>query len=119
MIRLKLKLSYDIRYFFLVLVALLVLGLFNGLVFLPVLLIIVGPPAQVTAQDSADSLPPATPQPSPGKRTYNCFVTYILFSSQLFSEVQSPSSKTPASVTAKQRLWEPRQHCIQLLQGMS
>ena len=44
------------------LVALLVLGLFNGLVFLPVLLVIVGPPAQLTATDSADSLPPATPQ---------------------------------------------------------
>ena len=63
--RLKVIFSYDARYFFLVLVALLVLGLFNGLVFLPVLLIIVGTPAQ----DSADSLSPATPQPLPGKMT--------------------------------------------------
>ena len=61
--------SYDVRYFCLVLVALLVLGLLNGLVFLPVLLVIVSPQAQVTAQDSADSLPPATPQPSPCKMT--------------------------------------------------
>ena len=37
------------RYFFLVLLALILLGLFNGLVFLPVLLVIVGPPAQVVA----------------------------------------------------------------------
>ena len=45
--------------------ALIVLGLFNGLVFLPVLLVIVGPPAQVEAVDQEDSLPPSTPQPSP------------------------------------------------------
>ena len=53
------------RYFFLVLLALILLGLFNGLVFLPVLLVIVGPPAQVMSSDHSDSLPPATPQPSP------------------------------------------------------
>ena len=48
-----------------VLLALIILGIFNGLVFLPVLLVIVGPPAQLVARDDADSLPPATPQPSP------------------------------------------------------
>ena len=53
------------RYFFLVLLALILLGLFNGLVFLPVLLVIVGPPAQVVADDNAESLPPTTPLPSP------------------------------------------------------
>ena len=48
------------------LLVLLVLGLFNGLVLLPVLLVMVGPPAQVSPADSAlSSLPPATPQPSP------------------------------------------------------
>merc|ERR1719400_2401788 len=57
--------DFIFRYFFLVLVALLVLGLFNGLVFLPVLLVIVGPPAQVVADDNAESLPPTTPLPSP------------------------------------------------------
>ena len=54
-----------LRYFFLVLLALILLGLFNGLVFLPVLLVIVGPPAQVVADDNAESLPPTTPLPSP------------------------------------------------------
>ena len=66
-------------YLFLILVTLLVLGLLNGLVFLPVLLIIVGPPAQVTAQDSADFLPPAKPQPSPGKMTSQLFSEDIFF----------------------------------------
>ena len=53
------------RYFFLVLLALILLGLFNGLVFLPVLLVIVGPPAQVVPSDNSDQLPPCTPEPSP------------------------------------------------------
>ena len=41
---------------------LILLGLFNGLVFLPVLLVMVGPPAQVTPTDDTDKLPPATPE---------------------------------------------------------
>jgi patched 1 protein len=53
------------RYFFLVLLALILLGLFNGLVFLPVLLVMVGPPSQVEPSGDADCLPPATPEPSP------------------------------------------------------
>ena len=53
------------RYFFLVLLALILLGLFNGLVFLPVLLVIVGPPAHVIPSDHQDCLPPCTPEPSP------------------------------------------------------
>merc|ERR1711997_1182649 len=55
--------DFIFRYFFLVLLALILLGLFNGLVFLPVLLVIVGPPAQVVAEDNAESLPPSTPLP--------------------------------------------------------
>ena len=47
------------------LLALIILGIFNGLVFLPVLLVIVGPPAQVVSTDDQDSLPPSTPAPSP------------------------------------------------------
>merc|ERR1719195_36748 len=59
--------DFIFRYFFLVLVALILLGVFNGLVFLPVLLVIVGPPAHVVPSDQADTLPPATPQPSPAR----------------------------------------------------
>ena len=96
--------------------ALLVLGLFNGLVFLPVLLVIVGPPAQITPSDSADSLPPATPQPSPGESTLGLLTRVRCFISlSFFSEIQSPSSETPAPDQAKQRLWvrKPRQQWIQ------
>merc|ERR1740123_1939145 len=57
--------DFIVRYFFLVLLALILLGLFNGLVFLPVLLVMVGPPSQVEPFGNADSLPPATPEPSP------------------------------------------------------
>merc|ERR1719412_2764748 len=49
--------DFIVRYFF--------LGLFNGLVFLPVLLVMVGPPSQVEPFSNADCLPPATPEPSP------------------------------------------------------
>merc|ERR1719483_496790 len=57
--------DFIVRYFFLVLAALILLGLFNGLVFLPVLLVIVGPPAHVIPSDHQDCLPPCTPEPSP------------------------------------------------------
>lgn len=59
--------DFIVRYFFLVLLALILLGLFNGLVFLPVLLVIVGPPAHVVPTDNQDSLPPCTPEPAPVK----------------------------------------------------
>jgi len=62
--------DFVVRYFFLVLAALIVFGLFNGLIFLPVLLVILGPPAQVEPSGSDSnpgSLPPCTPEPSPPK----------------------------------------------------
>merc|ERR1719228_2694316 len=59
--------DFIVRYFFLVLLALILLGLFNGLVFLPVLLVMVGPPAHVVPSENQDSLPPCTPEPSPAK----------------------------------------------------
>lgn len=57
--------DFIVRYFFLVLMILILLGLFNGLVFLPVLLVMMGPPAQVIPNDKSDSLPPCTPEPQP------------------------------------------------------
>lgn len=41
--------DYFSRYFFFVLTALIILGLFNGLVFLPVLLVMLGPPGKSTS----------------------------------------------------------------------
>jgi len=57
--------DFIVRYFFLVLMVLILLGLFNGLVFLPVLLVMMGPPAQVVPTDKSNSLPPCTPEPAP------------------------------------------------------
>merc|ERR1719483_1093026 len=62
--------DFIVRYFFLVLAALILLGLFNGLVFLPVLLVMLGPPAQVEPSgegSNPDSLPPCTPELPPPK----------------------------------------------------
>ncbi|XP_069156937.1 protein patched [Procambarus clarkii] len=53
------------RYFFYVLLALTVLGVLDGLVFLPVLLSLVGPPAEVVPRNHPDRLPTPTPPPSP------------------------------------------------------
>ena len=38
------------------------LGIFNGLIFLPVLLVLVGPPAEVIPNDNADAISPTTPE---------------------------------------------------------
>ena len=56
-----------LRYFFLVLFALIVLGLFNGLVFFPVLLVMLGPPGNLTPTEGEDTLPPPSPKPSPAR----------------------------------------------------
>ncbi|KAF0297177.1 Protein patched [Amphibalanus amphitrite] len=66
--------DFIIRYFFCVLAALVVLGLVNGLVLLPVLLCWIGPPAEVRPTGEADVLPAPSPEPSPprvrGPRVY-------------------------------------------------
>ena len=58
------------RYFFYVLTALIVLGVFNGLVFLPVLLVMIGPPPEVVPRrnngsGSSNRIDPPSPEPSP------------------------------------------------------
>lgn len=52
-----------LRYFFAVLAILTVLGILNGLVLLPVLLSVLGPPAEVTEDDDAGCQPIPTPEP--------------------------------------------------------
>ncbi|KAJ8270856.1 hypothetical protein GJAV_G00120050 [Gymnothorax javanicus] len=55
--------DFIMRYFFAVLAILTLLGVLNGLVLLPVLLSIMGPPAEVTPADNGSRL--ATPSPEP------------------------------------------------------
>ncbi|XP_069367953.1 protein patched homolog 1 [Paralichthys olivaceus] len=55
--------DFIMRYFFAVLVILTVLGMLNGLVLLPVLLSMMGPPAEVTPVDNASRLPTPSPEP--------------------------------------------------------
>lgn len=55
--------SPSFRYFFAVLAILTVLGMLNGLVLLPVLLSMMGPPAEVTPVDNASCLPSPSPEP--------------------------------------------------------
>ena len=48
--------NWYFRYFFMVFTGLILLGVFNGLVFLPVLLLMVGPPAEVVPKDGGDEV---------------------------------------------------------------
>ncbi|XP_071374664.1 protein patched homolog 1-like [Centroberyx affinis] len=55
--------DFIMRYFFAVLAILTVLGMLNGLVLLPVLLSLTGPPAEVTPADNGSRLPTPSPEP--------------------------------------------------------
>ncbi|XP_059583721.1 protein patched homolog 2 isoform X2 [Alligator mississippiensis] len=57
--------DFIMRYFFSVLSVLTVLGLLNGLVLLPVLLSVIGPPAEVPPVDNSSRLPSPEPLPPP------------------------------------------------------
>jgi len=57
--------DFIVHYFFYVLSALVLIGLVNGLFFLPILLSLVGPPAEVIPADGEDRIAPPTPEPSP------------------------------------------------------
>lgn len=80
--------SPSFRYFFAVLAILTVLGMLNGLVLLPVLLSMLGPPAEVTPVDNASCLPTPSPEPPlPPPMTHHGYYT---------SHQNSRSSHQPA-----------------------
>ena len=56
--------------------ALLLLGIFNGLVFLPVLLIMVGPPAEVIPSGNGDSLAPPSPEVATSRKSGSAKATF-------------------------------------------
>lgn len=57
--------DFIVRHFFYVLSALVLLGLLNGLLFLPVLLSILGPPGDLVPQGRADRIATPSPEASP------------------------------------------------------
>uniref|UniRef100_A0A8D0AH30 Patched 2 n=1 Tax=Sander lucioperca TaxID=283035 RepID=A0A8D0AH30_SANLU len=68
--------DFIMRYFFAVLAILTVLGMLNGLVLLPVLLSMMGPPAEVTPVDNASRLPTPSPEPPlPPPMTHHGYYT--------------------------------------------
>ncbi|XP_043941698.1 protein patched homolog 2 [Protopterus annectens] len=67
--------DFIMRYFFAVLTILTILGLLNGLVLLPVLLSIIGPPAEVTPIDNGSRLPTPSPDPIPPPINHHGFYT--------------------------------------------
>uniref|UniRef100_A0A671XPJ9 Patched 2 n=1 Tax=Sparus aurata TaxID=8175 RepID=A0A671XPJ9_SPAAU len=68
--------DFIMRYFFAVLAILTVLGMLNGLVLLPVLLSMMGPPAEVTPVDNGSRLPTPSPEPPlPPPMTHHGYYT--------------------------------------------
>ncbi|XP_021445167.2 protein patched homolog 1 [Oncorhynchus mykiss] len=63
--------DFILRYFFAVLAILTVLGILNGLVLLPVLLSLMGPPPEVTPADNGSRLPTPSPEPLPPPMTHH------------------------------------------------
>nr|XP_020451486.1 protein patched homolog 2 [Monopterus albus] len=68
--------DFIMRYFFAVLAILTMLGMLNGLVLLPVLLSMMGPPAELTPADNASRLPTPSPEPPlPPPMTHHGYYT--------------------------------------------
>ncbi|KAL3055139.1 hypothetical protein OYC64_017944 [Pagothenia borchgrevinki] len=68
--------DFIMRYFFAVLAILTLLGMLNGLVLLPVLLSLMGPPSEVTLVDNASRLPAPSPEPPlPPPMTHHGYYT--------------------------------------------
>lgn len=57
--------DFIVRYFFYVLLALMILGSLNGLLFFPILLSILGPPGEIIPHDDPNRISTPTPEPSP------------------------------------------------------
>lgn len=57
--------QFVVKYFFNVLSALIVIGLLNGLLLLPILLSLFGPKAEIRPKNDEDRLPTPSPEPSP------------------------------------------------------
>uniref|UniRef100_A0A3Q2GFT4 Patched 2 n=1 Tax=Cyprinodon variegatus TaxID=28743 RepID=A0A3Q2GFT4_CYPVA len=88
--------DFIMRYFFAVLAILTVLGMLNGLVLLPVLLSMMGPPAEVTPVDNASCLPTPSPEPPlPPPMAHHVFSCGVCPLFLLFSVLFSDSEKTP------------------------
>uniref|UniRef100_A0A665UGS9 SSD domain-containing protein n=1 Tax=Echeneis naucrates TaxID=173247 RepID=A0A665UGS9_ECHNA len=85
--------DFIMRYFFAVLAILTVLGMLNGLVLLPVLLSMMGPPAEVTPVDNASRLPTPSPEPPlPPPMTHHGYYTgHHNLHSEYYSEMTTTS----------------------------
>ncbi|KAL0966060.1 hypothetical protein UPYG_G00290300 [Umbra pygmaea] len=78
--------DFILRYFFAVLAILTVLGILNGLVLLPVLLSLMGPPQEVSPADNTSRLPTPSPEPLPPPITHHGYYAGHGRRQQAFSE---------------------------------
>ena len=85
------------RYFFYVLFGVVILGALNGLVLLPVLLSIIGPPAEIIPFDYEDRIATPSPTPSPCLPRKKRSVSGPYFSRRSYPRVQSEISLSTIS----------------------
>lgn len=92
--------DFIIRYFFAVLTILTILGILNGLVLLPVLLSVIGPPAEVTPADRGSQLPTPSPEPIPPPMNHHGFYIHSFPQQQsMFNESSDSEYYSEATVS--------------------
>ncbi|XP_055739270.1 protein patched homolog 1 isoform X1 [Salvelinus fontinalis] len=101
--------DFILRYFFAVLAILTVLGILNGLVLLPVLLSLMGPPPEVTPADNGSCLPTPSPEPLPPPMTHHGYYGGQGPRQQAFSE--SSDSEYYSETTTTSGIGEEYKYC--------
>ncbi|KAJ8011970.1 hypothetical protein DPEC_G00063850 [Dallia pectoralis] len=96
--------DFILRYFFAVLAILTVLGILNGLVLLPVLLSLMGPPPEVSPTDSGSRLASPSPEPLPPAMAHHGYYAEHGPRQQAFSE--SSDSEYYSETTATSGIGE-------------
>ncbi|XP_052257049.1 protein patched homolog 1-like isoform X2 [Dreissena polymorpha] len=91
--------DFIVRYFFIVLTALVLIGLLNGLLLLPVLLSICGPPSEVRPKKDTDRIPTPSPEASPKARIRNLPVRATRSSRKMKFPRRIPSDISLTTIT--------------------
>ncbi|KAL4236598.1 Protein patched 1 [Mactra antiquata] len=91
--------DFIVRYFFLVLTGLVLIGVLNGLVLLPVLLSVFGPPSEVRPKPNCDRIPTPSPESSPRARIRNLPVRATRSSRKMKYPRRIPSDLSLTTIT--------------------
>lgn len=103
--------DFIVKYFFLALFALMIIGLLNGLVLFPVFLSLIGPVAEVVAKGDGDRIETPTPEPSPQReRTSSRGFKVSFGNKRVHPRANSENSLT--TITEEPQSWQSSSHEI-------